>query len=378
MYVPKGKPLHANLSTSYVDVGALLADLQVNGFTGYVQVELRGYDSYVFLDQGALIGALEQTDTASRTGSDAVNGMLVRSQQRDGTVSIYEHPQQIIQALAGVLDGEVVYQGLTSEFTDLQKLIRKLEREKELTWFVEVNVPENGGLGVLFVQNGECEGVYSQPDSPTLLGEAAITAMLEVAELTVAIINVYSAQPELQVTPVAEPGDAPPKRLQLVEREASPDTHELGTLEAIDEEDPLIRLLADVVHTIEDVVTARDGAGSFAVDLRAGQLDVADRYPFLDPFRAEFEYHAGEIVFVGETAPERFAEGLGEALHVTVAALSRRDGVEGERLRQRICEALAALYASRKSEFDSFGLGGLITYVSEAGVPGETTPAEVG
>jgi hypothetical protein len=134
---------------------------------------------------------------------------------------------------------------------------------------------------------------------------------------------------------------------------------------------PLVVLMSEVVGVIENVVTARDGAGSFAIELRAGQLEVAEAYPFLDPFAAEFEYHAGEIAFVGNVDPEEFAVGLGEALHVTVSALARRDGSEGERLRQRIADALGELYDSRRSEFDAFGLAGLITYIAEPEAPRE-------
>ena len=57
---------------------------------------------------------------------------------------------------------------------------------------------------------------------------------------------------------------------------------------------------------------------------------------------------------------------------MAVAGLSRRDGVEGDRLRQRVGDALGELYESRRAEFDSFGLAGLLTYISEADaeVPG--------
>jgi len=38
MHIPKGKPVHENLKTSYVNTTALLADLQIISFTGYLQV----------------------------------------------------------------------------------------------------------------------------------------------------------------------------------------------------------------------------------------------------------------------------------------------------------------------------------------------------
>ena len=374
MRVPKGKPVHENLSTSYVKVGALLADLQVREFTGYVHIGLRGYDAYVLIDGGAIIGAVEQTETASRSGSEAVDGLLVRSEQRDGTVSIYEHPSITVQALAGIIDGQPVYSDLSSDFTDLDKLVRKLSRDKETSWFVEVTATEDLGIGVIYIPNGQADGVYSPLDSPTLSGSAALKTMLEVAEAFGATFDVFSVPVEVTVAPVAEPAptmDAAP-RLAVVRDEAKAAATPRAEADTNDAIGQLVRLMSDVAATIEDAVATRDGSNGFAIELRAGQLEVADRYPFLDPFAAEFEYHAGEIAFVGNVDPADFAAGLGEALHVAVAGLSRRDGVEGDRLRQRVADALGELYETRRAEFDSFGLAGLLGYISEADteVPG--------
>lgn len=348
-------------------VGALLADLQVREFTGYVHIGFRGYDAYVFLDSGAIIGAIEQIDTASRIGSDAVDGLLVRSEQRDGTVSIFEHAEATIQALAGIIDGNPVYEGLSSDFTDLDKLIRKLARDKDTTWYIEVTAAEGLGDGVIYVQNGTPDGVYAPLDSPTLTGAAALKTMLEVSEAFGAVFNVYSVTSEVTVAPVVEPAEEAPK-LQIVRTEepAPLPPAEVDPISNGDDIALLVRLMSDVVATIEDAVASRDGAGGFAIELRAGQLEVADRYPFLDPFAAEFEYHAGEIAFVGNVDPADFAAGLGEALHVAVAGLSRRDGIEGDRLRRRVSDALAELYETRQVEFDAYGLAGLLVYISEA------------
>src|SRR5262245_24028367 len=211
MRVPKGKPVYENLNTSYLKVGALLADLQVREFTGLVHIGFRGYDAYVFLDTGAIIGALEQNDTHARTGSEAVDGLLVRSEHRDGTVSIYEHAAPTVQALAGIIDGQPVYQELSSDFTDLDKLIRKLAREKDATWYVEVVAVEDLGVGVIHIQSGQPDGVYSPHESPTLYGAAALKTMLEVAEAFGATFNVYSVPAEVTVAPVAEPAEEAPR-----------------------------------------------------------------------------------------------------------------------------------------------------------------------
>ncbi len=377
MRVPKGKPVHENLSTSYVKVGALLADLQVREFTGYVHIGYRGYDAYVFLDAGVIIGAIEQTDKASRVGSEAVDGLLVRSEQRDGSVSIYDHASQTVQALAGIIDGNIVYQGLSSEFTDLDKLIRKLSKDQDTTWYVEAVAAEERAVGVLYIHGGKADGVYSSPDGVTLSGQAALKAMLEMSDVHGATYDVYAvATTEVTIAPVAEPEPAA-KRLAVVASLPAPAPPPPAPVavpsarisvpksESSDDMAPLVLLMSDVVATIENAVVSREGPGGFAIELRAGQLDVADRYPFLDPFAAEFEYHAGEIAFVGNVDPEDFAIGLGEALRVAVAGLSRRDVPDGEKVRARISSSLAELYENRQAEFDAFGLAGLLSYIYE-------------
>lgn len=376
MRVPKGKPVHENLGTSYVKVGALLAELQVKQFTGSVNISFRGYDAHVFIDAGSIIGAIENTETAVRTGSDAIDGLLVRSEHRDGQVSIYEHSASTVEALAGIVDGQPVYEGLSSDFTDLDKLIRKLAQDRNAIWYVEVVATEDLGVGVLYIHGGQPDGVYSPFDGPTLSGQAALKAMLEVSDAFGAVFNVYSIPVDIPVAPVAEPITEQPK-LSIV-RSAEPDTPAVQSAAAASNADavvpairneeaisPLVLLMSDVVSVIEEAVGSRDGANGFAIELRAGQLEVADRYPFLDPFAAEFEYHAGEIAFVGSVDPEEFAAGLAEALHVAVAGLSRRDGVEGDRMRQRVAEALSQLYVDRRAEFDAFGLEGMLAFIAD-------------
>lgn len=377
MRVPKGKPVHENLGTSYVKVGALLADLQVRQFTGSVHIAFRGYDAHVFIDAGSIIGAIEQTETSARTGSDAIDGLLVRSEHRDGSVSIYEHSATTVEALAGIVDGQPVYEGLSSDFTDLDKLIRKLALDRNAIWYVEVVATEDLGVGVVYIHGGQPDGVYSPFDGATLSGQAALKAMLEVSDAFGAVFNVYSIPMDVPVAPVAEPVPDPPKLsiVRTVEADLAPAKTETpaadvpGPERAVVNEEaisPLVLLMSEVVSVIEDAVGSRDGANGFAIELRAGQLEVAERYPFLDPFAAEFEYHAGEIAFVGSVDPEEFAAGLAEALHVAVAGLSRRDGVEGDRLRHRVSEALVQLYAQRRAEFDAFGLEGMLAFISDA------------
>ena len=109
------------------------------------------------------------------------------------------------------------------------------------------------------------------------------------------------------------------------------------------------RLMGEIARAIEEAIQATEPRNSFSMHLRAGQLKIAERYPFLDPFGAEFEYLAGEIVFVGHASPGQFIEGLTEALKLAVEA-AIKSSAQDARLRARITDELEWLLKRQKIE----------------------------
>ena len=89
--------------------------------------------------------------------------------------------------------------------------------------------------------------------------------------------------------------------------------------------------------------------------LRAGQLKIADRYPFLDPFGAEFRDLSGEIVFIGKAQPSEFIEGLTEALRLAVEALTQVSS-QSARLKARIGDDLKWLLERHELELKQYDL----------------------
>src|SRR5205085_4767225 len=96
----------------------------------------------------------------------------------------------------------------------------------------------------------------------------------------------------------------------------------------------------------------RDG---FGMHLRAGQLKVADRFPFLDPFGSEFEYLAGEIVFVGDAGADVFVAGLSEALAEAIDNAARASA-QPARVRLHAAEGLRWLLNRQRAELEPYCL----------------------
>ncbi len=125
------------------------------------------------------------------------------------------------------------------------------------------------------------------------------------------------------------------------------------------------RLMGEIARTVEDAIRAVSQHSNFAMHLRAGQLRVADRYPFLDPFGNEFEYLAGEIAFVGKVKPDDFINGLTEALRIALASAIQSVG-QPARLRRVAAEDLRSLGQRHRSEFEEFGLDQSVERIIEA------------
>ena len=128
------------------------------------------------------------------------------------------------------------------------------------------------------------------------------------------------------------------------------------------------RLMGEMAKTIEEAIQSAEPRDNFSMHLRAGQLKIAERYPFLDPFGAEFEYLAGEIVFVGYASPGEFIEGLTEALKFAVEA-AVKSSAQPARLRARIADELEWLLKRQKTELEQHGLDqsivGLINAIAQ-------------
>lgn len=118
----------------------------------------------------------------------------------------------------------------------------------------------------------------------------------------------------------------------------------------------LMQLMSQVVAAVERGMTVAGRGSSFPTALRAGLLAVTERYPFLDPFAAEFEYQDKEIVFVGTAQAGEFASGLTEALRQMVEDLIFSSN---GRVRDYIAEELRKVEREQATDIRRFNLGSL-------------------
>lgn len=453
MFVPQGKIIHESLATSYVLVDSLVSDLCEGGFSGIVEIVLRNTDSYIVISSGNVAGVVQLGGGPSLNGNSAtqtltsVAQLAERSRLERGRLSIHAYSTATAAAVAGRITAQVLYAGLSTEFTDLEKMIWKLSRERQREWFIEVNNP--GGLAALIhMRDNVCRVLRSTDGDPKEQsfaldqpGNREFRKALDECSSDAGTFDVYFKttaeviEPSIQTTssPVIEAPAAASDAVVLaqavsdhavlwrdepvVEAHVAPHTpdaeieiddalsllDEFGAISsavgttstdaaALDGDDDLIvppetndseshdlpfeterlgvssddevmaevkRLMSEIAKTIEQAAQAVGRPDRFSMSLRAGQLKIADRYPFLDPFAGEFEYLAGEIVFVGRTTAEAFTMGLTEALKLAVQGVAHSSAY-ADRFRAYVTEDLRNLLARSRPEFEGYGLDQVI------------------
>lgn len=468
--------MHEKLSTTFVRMEGLLEELKAENFSGYIYLNFPQTSGYLFIQDGKVINAAEISGQAQRAGIAIQEQLLRLSQQAKGTLSVYFLQSEIVQTLAGIADGEAVYNNLTSDWASVAKLIKKLASERK-TYFINlVFEAVNTKRGLIFVEGNKVEAACSTADDD-LIGPEALARLTKDSESEVAIFSVYrqanaagipqlddkevaaslnrlisqantaptssptktptaapqaTAQPlpaALQVpvlpstqstppasatasitpSPIAAPNTpyyetllpsggrsesitAEPHGVEVKAKAGSFD----DILEVVEVEAPvratavpqaqttssaatvsasqvtpaplpetsksggdmrdLMQLMSQVVAAVERGMTVAGRGSSFPTALRAGLLAVTERYPFLDPFAAEFEYQDKEIVFVGTAQPVEFAAGLSEALRQMVEDLIYSSN---GRVRDYIAEELRKVEREQANNIRRFNLGNL-------------------
>jgi hypothetical protein len=161
--------------------------------------------------------------------------------------------------------------------------------------------------------------------------------------------------------PEADIQDSPPRILPTRELMALPSNFD-GLQDALKMAD-IRRLMGKIIKTIEEVHRGIEQKDNFQMHLRAGQLKIADAYPFLDPFGSEFEYLDGEVVFIGKVEPQAFINGLTDALIFAVTEAAQASA-QPLRLRAYIAEELKNLLDRNREEFIRCELDGSIKQIA--------------
>ncbi len=286
--IPKDKPVIENLNSYYVDMDRLLEHYQGELDSGGFYLKSSSSEGVIFFEKDAVLDGILKDRDGETSGKRAVDLMMREAGKINYNIGVYRIDPENIYFWSSIPAAKKIYRDLSTEFTDLVGLIRKMRKEN-LTGFIEASMSGNNERGFLFFNNGQFIGGTYSWESGGLEGSMENRKIL--------IEKTKKAGGVFHVSKIcAENNNRDGLENAHAEKAAGGNVIE-----------PLEALLA----RLENVVKAsKKNRGDFNILLRKKFVDMADRFAFLDPFEAEFEYSAQRISFLGEASDKDLIEGV--------------------------------------------------------------------
>ena len=297
---PREEPVVKNLNSYYLDLSRLIEHCQGQLDSGAIHFKSAAAEGVVFFDKDGPLEGVYESREDKLLGKQAVERLLHSTNADNYIVGVFKIEAHEVYYWTSILGAKRVYEDLSAEFTDLEGLIRKMALEK-LSGYIEIFLGQSGEVGLIFFRNGLIlGGAYSREKDSLDRSRESRDGIIQKAKEKGGVFHVSrisAARPET--------GDGA--------REV-PRQNILGSVE-------------ELLPALETLIRRKKSAkGNFDTLLRKKFIDLAETYPFLDPFAGEFTCGDHTIRFRGDAGEGKVAEGLLAALK----SLAKENGVQAE------------------------------------------------
>jgi hypothetical protein len=141
MLLLRNKPLVQNLKSNYVRIEELILEMKEKKLTGFIEVKLKNSKDILLYNSGKVVKVLRIDPDVRITDKNSVVFDLVRV---GAVFSVYEMKENFVKMILFSIENELLYKNLTTEFIDIRKLMKKLQKDEF-----------SGGIHVC---HGDCEG----------------------------------------------------------------------------------------------------------------------------------------------------------------------------------------------------------------------------
>ena len=294
--VPRGNPVFENLNSYYLDLRRLLEHYQGEMGSGGIYLKSPTAEGAIFFEAHELLGGTYENRDEKLAGKAAIERLLTPLPTENYQVSIYGVEPEEAYYWSSIPNAKRIYEDLSTEFTDLEGLIKKMSSER-LSGYIEVSLNSELDGGFLFFRNGQVVGGYYFWEKNFSASKESQDLLLRKAKRSGGIFHVSKISVETK------------EARETSKREPAPEV--LGALEE------LLALLESFFTSNQTV------KGDFNTLLKKKFLDLADEYAFLDPFAGEFQYSGRKIRFASEAKDAELTKGL----LVAVSGLVRDQGL---------------------------------------------------
>ena len=285
--IPKQQPVLENLNIYYLDVRKLLEHFQGEIGSGGIYFKSHAAEGVIFFDQDQLVSGFFQDKDISISGNDAVERLLAAGDEYNFSVNIYQIGPEEVYFWANIPTAEKIYKDLSTEFTDLEGLIKKMSAEK-MTGYIDVTIGNGKEKGLIFLINGKIMGgSYSWGNgapSPSKKNQDLLIQKTKELGGTFNVCRISFKNAQTDNEPVAAAPNKPQAAIVMMEGL-------LGIFEKV-------------------VDKKRKKKADFHKLLKQKFVENAERFAFLDPFAGEFEYTQQKITLSGRVSDRDLVDGV--------------------------------------------------------------------
>jgi hypothetical protein len=285
--IPREKPVLENLNIYYLDVRKLLEHYQGEIGSGGVFFKCHTAEAVIFFDKDDLLNAVYKEKDLELFGADAIDRIINDGGNFNFVVDVYKIALDEVYFWASIPGAEKIYKDLSTEFTDLEGLIRKMSSEK-LTGYIDVAIGNGQEGGLIFIINGQIMGGSFTWDN----GQPGPTRKNQ--DMLISKTKEHGGNFNVCRIPLSKMKAEGESRASF----ARPSKNILAMLE-------------DFLKIFENTVAAKKKLKiDFIKLLKRKFVENAEQYAFLDPFAGEFEYTDGRLIFTGAASDKELIDGV--------------------------------------------------------------------
>jgi hypothetical protein len=290
--VPIGQKIQENLNTYYLNIEKLIEHYQGELGTGSIYFQSLRAEGVIYFDKDEILNAILENKEEKIDGLNAINRLVKLASEQNFMVKIYQLDPEHIYFWANIANAKDIYKGLSTEFTDLEGLIKKMSAEN-LTGYIDVIINKSNESGFVFFNNGQIiGGSYSWKKGELDDSTAGWKKLIEKTKSAGGTFNVRSIIIPNK-TPKAEKIEIKkPKPTPAPESKPKPaETNQVSTAALALQLEGLLDIFERVMKSNKKIKK------DFDTVLKKKFLEKVEKYPFLDPFSGDFRYSNKKITF---------------------------------------------------------------------------------
>ncbi|MFH1984490.1 MAG: hypothetical protein ABIL58_21820 [Pseudomonadota bacterium] len=305
--IPKDKPVISGMNSYYLNINRLIEHFNGEFESGGILFQSPAATGVIFFDDHIPLSGIFESKATTVKGPDAIQHLIDHAPNSNFNVSVFHIDSDMVHFWANLAEATPLYTNLSTEFTDLKALIKKMRSEK-LTGYIDACIGGTESTGCIFLNFGHIlGGTYAWLDNDLRTETALLNELLKKADSGGGTFSVYKVDLGASPSPRADGAEA----TDATPAESANTSDDEKSEDAPDD----IQMLEEFLNVFEETAMGvKRYRSEFHAMLRKKFISKAEKYDFLDPFAAEFEYADGAIRYNGTASKATVIMGVVESV----------------------------------------------------------------